>query len=45
VSLDRNGDDEHDQQHEQHVDQRRRVDVHDRFALSIVARGLHGHGG
>src|SRR6476661_5863618 len=45
VRLDRQRDDEHDEENQHDVDQRRRVDVHHRFAGGIVASCLHRHGG
>jgi hypothetical protein len=36
VRLDGDRDDEHDQEHQHHVDQRRGVDVHHRFAFGTA---------
>src|SRR3546814_13990446 len=41
VGLDRDGDDEHDEENEHDVDQRRRVHFHHRFA--IFTSGTHSH--
>ena len=41
VRLDRNGDDEHDEQNEHDVDERRHVHIDHRLAFDIVASGLH----
>src|SRR4029453_16144982 len=41
--LDRNRDDEHHEQHEHHVDQRRRVDVHDRLMIAASGTYIHCH--
>jgi len=41
VSLDWNGDDEHDEEHQHDVDERRHVHVDHRFAFGIIAGGLH----
>ena len=41
VRRDRDGNDEHDQQNEQHVDQRRHVHVHHRLAVELASRHTH----
>src|SRR6185312_13707105 len=43
VGLRRDGDDQHDDENQQDIDQRRYVHVHHRFAGSIIASGLHRH--
>src|SRR6266850_776934 len=44
VGLDGNGDDEHDEQHQHHVDERRGVDVHHHVLLAHGARSeVHRH--
>jgi hypothetical protein len=43
VQLDGNRDDEHHEQHEHHVDERRRVDVHDRIVLTAPRTHIHCH--
>jgi hypothetical protein len=45
VKLRRNGDDQHDQEHQHHVNQGRGVDLHHYFWLVTRARAyIHGHG-
>ena len=41
MSLARNRDDENDQQHQHHIDQRGHVDI--RIGLTVVAADCHGH--
>src|ERR1700682_4673809 len=43
VQLDRNGDDEHDQEHQHHVDQRRGVDVHHHLGIAGCGAGAYIH--